>query len=109
MKSLLVFLILACALRAATASVDIGQTFTISVTNKGTPPFTYQWYKDGAPIQGATKSTYSASNVSAVDAGNYTVKIVNKAGETLSDTAAITIIVKPPSEGITAVATQSAL
>jgi len=41
------------------AVIDIGQSvpFTSSVTG-GTPPFSYQWFLDGAPVSGATLSSW---------------------------------------------------
>lgn len=38
--------------------------------------YTYQWYKDGAIISGATSSTYLAK-----ESGNYTVKVTSKSGK----------------------------
>lgn len=39
--------------------------------------YTYQWYKDGAIISGATNSTYLAK-----ESGNYKVKVTSKSGKT---------------------------
>ena len=39
--------------------------------------YTYQWYKDGAIISGATSSTYLAK-----ESGNYKVKVTSKSGKT---------------------------
>jgi len=40
-------------------SVGEGIGATFSVGASGTPPFTYQWRKNGAPIAGATNSSYA--------------------------------------------------
>lgn len=38
-------------------------------------PSTYQWYKDGNAINGATNASYSITNSSSADAGNYVCEI----------------------------------
>ncbi|MGC4058840.1 MAG: immunoglobulin domain-containing protein [Chitinophagaceae bacterium] len=50
--------------------------------------YTYQWYKDGVAIPGATASAYTAST-----AGNYTVQV--KVSGCPAKTPAVTITVKP--------------
>jgi hypothetical protein len=59
--------------------------------------YTYQWYKNGATISGATSPTYTASA-----SGNYTVKV--SAGGTCAVTSsAVAVIVNPsPAATITA-------
>ena len=58
-------------------TVTVGQSVTFSVTATGTAPLSYQWYKDGSIISGATSSSYSISNVQSANAGTYTVTISN--------------------------------
>src|SRR5580704_8479604 len=38
-------------------TVMLGQTATFTVTASGSGPLTYQWYKNGVAISGATSST----------------------------------------------------
>ena len=69
-------------------SVTVGEekTATLSVTataGKGT--LTYQWYKDGNPIAGATAATLEIADASASDEGKYHV-IVKDARETVKST-----------------------
>lgn len=66
-----------------------------SVSSRGTT--TYQWYKDGTAIAGATNSSYDKYNAIAADAGVYTLKVTNAAGTIMSNGA--TVMVKPPSAG----------
>lgn len=73
----------------ATALV-VGSNVLIEVTASGTPPFTYQWRKDGVNISGATQSFLSLSAVTAADIGSYSVVVTNSAGSTISDRAFIT-------------------
>ena len=42
-----------------TNSVVAGSTASFDVVAGGTAPFTYQWFRDGAAIQGAVRASYS--------------------------------------------------
>jgi len=55
-----------------------GQT-TFTVAPSGTPPFTYQWLKNGAEITGATGVSYTINPVTAASAGEYTCRVSNAA------------------------------
>lgn len=68
-----------------------GQAGSVSVVASGTAPLTYQWYKDTAPLTGATSSTYSVGAASAGDAGNYYVVVTNALGSATSATVAVTV------------------
>ena len=78
-----------------TATVAPGKTVTFSLTVSGTPPFTYQWQKDGVAIAGATGATYVIPSIAAVNAGSYTCVISNLAGNATSDKGIITVAVLP--------------
>ncbi|HEY1788651.1 MAG TPA: pectinesterase family protein [Verrucomicrobiae bacterium] len=60
--------------------LNAGQSANFSVTASGVPMPTYQWYKNGAPISGATATNYSISSVALTDIGTYSVVISNTAG-----------------------------
>ena len=72
-------------------SLVIGAAGTFNVTANGTPAPTYQWLKDGVIISGATSSTYSLSDVTSANAGDYTVTITNSAGSASSTSARLTV------------------
>ncbi|HMC28132.1 MAG TPA: immunoglobulin domain-containing protein, partial [Verrucomicrobiae bacterium] len=64
---------------------------TFSVAAAGSPPLSYQWRKGGTDIPGANANTYTIDNVSAGDAGNYSVRVENDVGFTISDDAVLTV------------------
>jgi hypothetical protein len=74
---------------AQTAST--GESTAFSVSAHGTPPFSYQWFKDGREIPGATNSTLSLSLVRSGDAGSYSVRISNTEGSITTPAAKLTV------------------
>jgi O-glycosyl hydrolase len=56
-------------------TVASGSDASFSVVAAGDVPLTYQWYKNGTPISGATAATYTKTGVSISDAGPYTVVV----------------------------------
>ena len=75
----------------ASQTVNAGSGVTLEVSGSGTVPLSYQWQFNGAPIVGATSSTYSISSVQVGNAGAYTVVIANSAGSVTSQTATLTV------------------
>lgn len=76
----------------ANESTLVGEpvTFTITPTG-GTPPVTYQWYRNGIPIAGATSTTYTISDPQLTDSGAvFRVQATNGAGAT-SNEATLTV------------------
>src|SRR5260370_10121460 len=68
-----------------------GTPATFSTVASGTGPFTYQWTKNGSPINGATTSSYSIAEVQASDAGTYCVE-VNGACTSVTNCASLTVL-----------------
>jgi hypothetical protein len=62
----------------------LGQAASLSVVAAGTGPFTYQWFKDGNALPGATSATYNVASASITDIGKYTVKVANAFGSETS-------------------------
>jgi pectate lyase len=77
-----------------TAAVGANVAFTVAAT--GTAPLSYQWFKDGAPIAGATALTLNLANVQTSDSGNYSVLVTNAVGSATSNAAALTVNVIAP-------------
>ena len=75
----------------ANATTTVGGSASFSVAVSGTAPLTYQWLFNGAPINGATSSTYSISSATASQAGNYSVTASNAAGSVTSTNVSLTV------------------
>jgi hypothetical protein len=71
-----------------------GSAAVFSVKAQGTEPLSLQWRIDGAPISGATNSTFTLFPAAISDSGNYDVLITNSTGSTNS--AAASLVVLPP-------------
>src|SRR5262249_49765899 len=69
---------------------DAGTTANFSVTALGTN-LTYQWFKGGTLLTGATNSTLSLTNVAGGNAGGYSVVVTSTAGSATSGTANLTV------------------
>lgn len=63
-----------------TQLVEAGQNVTLTVAASGTPPFSYQWLRNGQPIPGATDSTLTINPVTTNDLGAYSVTVSNACG-----------------------------
>jgi hypothetical protein len=80
---------------------------TFSVTASSGTTMTYQWYKDGMAIAGATSSSYTILSVLGSSAGNYFVKVSNAGGWVMSNNATLNvqappaIITQPQSQTVT--------
>ncbi|QOJ00453.1 MAG: immunoglobulin domain-containing protein [Phycisphaeraceae bacterium] len=68
-----------------------GSNYQMSVTATGTGPFTYQWRRNGQPIDGAVNRTYTVTGANAGSAGSYTVLVSNGCSEQISNAAVLTI------------------
>lgn len=75
----------------SSTTVDTGNSFWLSAWVNNSSGVTFQWYKDGVAIAGATSSSYSVNSATASDAGAYTIKATNSAGTTTSAVATVTV------------------
>ena len=79
-----------------------GSTATFTVSAAGTPPFTYQWKKNGIDlsngnnVSGATSNVLTLSRITASDAASYTAGVTNSDGGTLSSAGVLTVFTPPP-------------
>ncbi len=68
-----------------------GTTTEFKIVATGKRPVSYQWLKDGSPIEGATSNLLSLTRVTPDDAGTYSVVVTNELGENTSEAAELVI------------------
>lgn len=73
-----------------TLNVNLAASFTAGAS--GTPAPTYQWYRDGMVIPGATSTTLSIGSVRPGDAGKYTFVATNSSGYAVSQEALLQVV-----------------
>jgi hypothetical protein len=82
-------------------NVQVGDSYTMSVTVTGTGPFTYAWgfRPDGSTTTGtfdlATGPSYTIGSVQAVDGGVYTAVVRGPGGTVVSNSARLTVTPGP--------------
>ena len=69
-----------------------GVTATFSVVAAGSPPFTYQWNRNGAMISGATNAGLTVTNVQPSDTGAYSVEVGNAGAHVGSSNATLQLL-----------------
>lgn len=74
--------------------VTPGTVGTLSVAASGSG-LTYQWYKNGDPLIGATTAALAFNNAQNADTGVYTVRISNGAGSVMSNPATMDVPIPP--------------
>jgi len=85
-----------------TNNAGTAATFNVVASVSGTPPFTYQWLRDGTnltdgpAISGTTTDTLSLFNVQSPDAANYSVVISNDGGSVTSSVVNLTVMSGTP-------------
>lgn len=81
-------------------AVAVGTSATFSVTAVGTPPITYQWYRNGIIIPLATASTYTTPpTVLANNNDEFMVRVTNPYGFVDSDIVKLTVVSSPTIDG----------
>jgi hypothetical protein len=80
-------------------TANAGQDVALTIAATGSPPFSYQWRKNGVNMAGATAATLTLPGVTSADAGLYDVVITNPGGTTTSNavTLAVNATISPPS------------
>lgn len=80
----------------ASQTVNVGDPVTFSVVAAGgTPPYTYQWFKNIVSIGGATSSTYTIGSAITGDAGNYNVVVQDAVPNFISSNTAVLTVNTP--------------
>ena len=73
-------------------TLTMAQTMVISVVATGTAPLSYQWMRDGEPLDDANGPVLVIPSVQESDAGDYSVWVFNEVGQVLSDPARMTVL-----------------
>ena len=74
----------------ATQSVPVGSTVVLAAD--AIAAATYQWFRNGAAISGATNRSFSITGAAAGHSGAYTVVATNAVGATTSTAAALSVV-----------------
>lgn len=82
-------------LQPASQVVCQGAEVTFTVQAASNDPLSYQWFKDGMEIPGATLETYSIQEATTANVGSYSAKARNSCGQAESDAANLDIIAVP--------------
>jgi len=77
-------------------TVAEGGTAAFKIAASGTPAPTFQWYKNGVPLSGATNSYLTLVSLTANDIANYSVVATNSAGSVTSSSAFLNVLAATP-------------
>jgi glucose/arabinose dehydrogenase len=84
-------------LQPASQTVPVGQPATFTTSASGTAPLAYQWERNGAPIGGATGTSYTLSSPQAADDGaQFRCVVTNGFGMATSSAAVLTVTSNQP-------------
>lgn len=78
---------------SVTVNYDANASFKVVASGDAT--LTYQWYKNGNPITGATADTLTITHVTAANDADYSVKVSNNLGSAMSSAAHLTVLLSP--------------
>ncbi|MBG90019.1 MAG: hypothetical protein CMO80_24405, partial [Verrucomicrobiales bacterium] len=76
-------------------NVNALETVSFVFLVSGTPTITYQWFRNGVEIPGATSATLTYIQVTGDEAGNYKCVASNAAGSLTSDEVALNVALLP--------------
>lgn len=76
-----------------------GRTTMLTISATGIPAPTYQWFKDGVAVEGATGVSLTITDFAEDDAGDYFVRATNQAGS--ADSRVATLTYAPDASGPT--------
>jgi sugar lactone lactonase YvrE len=80
----------------ASQTAMAGSSPVFSVTVAGSGPFAYSWYFSNTNLlQSGTNASFATTNISAANAGQYTVVVTNTYGSVTSQVATLTILFPP--------------
>jgi hypothetical protein len=77
-------------------AVMAGQSAVFNALAVGALPLSWQWYHNGAPVPGQTRTSLALTNVLPGDAGNYQLVAMNEFGSATSAVATVTVTIPQP-------------
>ena len=81
----------------ANVTLSLGEFTTFNVGVTGTPPYSFQWFRNGAAIAGATNASYTTPSMTAPDDGaQFTVVVTNDCNSITSAPPAGLFLLRPP-------------
>jgi hypothetical protein len=82
-------------LEPVSRTVVAGTPAAFTASASGSLPITYQWFKDGNPITGATDASLAINPAYFTDAGSYYARAANNVGSTNSTPATLSVMPVP--------------
>jgi sugar lactone lactonase YvrE len=76
-------------------TVTTGQSALFTVTATGSAPLSYQWFRNGNPVTGATTPSWSVTSDTTWDQNQIEVTVSNPQGSVTSTPATLTVLVPP--------------
>ena len=91
-------------------TVSVGSNVTFAVVALGSPPLTYAWLLNNAPINNATNATFTIPNAQLTNAGTYSVAVSDLTGGIVTSIppATLTVLPSAPVASFTASSTNGA-
>jgi hypothetical protein len=80
-------------------SIAAGDPLELVVEASGTPPFYFQWSRNGAVVPTQTNQTLFIAGATTANAGDYSVTVTNAAGSVVSSSATVTVLNRPSIAG----------
>jgi hypothetical protein len=88
-------------------TVDPGQSALFSVQVAGVRPFQYQWLREGTNLLNATAPMFVLTNVTTLDAGNYSAVVTSPTGSSTSRVARLEVPQSASGPGLSAFSSSS--
>ncbi|MEW6156073.1 MAG: immunoglobulin domain-containing protein [Verrucomicrobiota bacterium] len=79
----------------STVPDNAGANVTFAVTVTGSFPIFFEWQKNGVRLSGGTNASFTITNATLDDAGDYRVIASNSSGSITSSVAVLTVLVRP--------------
>ena len=70
---------------------NLGGSAGFRVDAFGAAPLTFQWFKNGAVLSGATNGSLNLNNIQSTNLGSYSVRVSNASGTTNSNPATLSL------------------